>query len=170
MAGFGSSPLELLAQQAQLQGLIYCSHYNYSANWLTGTSTALGASATVESDIQINADSDFIVQEVNLQAWSAAGTLITTPDYLITVVNTGSGRQLMNQALPVSLYCGGYAGTNSIAESGVLSFPILFTANTTVANTLQNRTAVAANRVDLVFIGFKVYYLSGNRQKIFNVM
>lgn len=166
----GQSALEIMARDAMLAGQVYLANYTYSASWLTGTGTALGASATVESDIQINADSDFITQEINIQAWSAAGTLITSPDYLITLVNTGSGRQCMNQAQPVTLYCGGYAGTNSVALPNELTFPILFTANTTIAITLQNRTATPANRVDVCMNGLKVYYIGGNRQKIFNVM
>jgi hypothetical protein len=167
---WGNSPIEILASNAMVNGLIFCSNFTYSATWLTGTGTALGANGTVESDIQINADADFVVQEMNLTSWSAAGTPITSPDYTITIVMSGSGRQIMNQAQSVSLYTGAYVTANGVQQPLQLAMPLLITANSTLANTLINRTGTAANRVDLMMRGFKVYYTGGNRQSIFHVL
>lgn len=167
---FGNSPLEIMACNAMLNGEIYCSEFTYSATWLTGTATALAANGTTDSPIQINADADFIAQECNLSAFTAADTPETNPDYTLLIVMAGSGRQLMNQAQHVMNYCGAFVGTNSLQIPVSLGMPLLFTANTTITNTLTNRSAVAANRVDLMFRGFKVYYTGGNRQKIFHVM
>lgn len=167
---YGASPLEIMASRAMLNGQIYCTDFTYSATWLTGTSTALGGNATVESDIQINADADFMVQELNINSWSAAGTPITSPDYTLLIVMAGSGRQIMNQAQEVTNYCGGYPTANGTQNPLFLGFPLLFTANTTIACTLTNRTGTAANRVDLMFRGFKIYYTGGDRSTIFRVI
>lgn len=167
---YGSSPLEIMASRAMLNGQIYCTDFTYSATWLTGTGTALGANATVESDVQINADADFMVQELNLNSWSAAGTPITSPDYTLLIVMAGSGRQIMNQAQEVVNYTGGYVTAAGVQGPLFLGMPLLFTANTTIACTLTNRTGTAANRVDLMFRGFKIYYTGGDRSTIFRVI
>jgi hypothetical protein len=167
---YGSSPMELMASRAMLNGEIFCSDFTYSATWLTGTSTALGANGTTESDVQINADADFVAQEMNLVAWSAAGTPITSPDYTLLIVLAGSGRQIMNQAQHVNNYCGAYVTANGVQGPLFLGYPLLFTANSTIACTLINRTGVAANRVDLMFRGFKVYYTGGTRNNVFRVI
>lgn len=164
MVGFGASPLELMATDAELRGEIHCEGFAYSAAWITGTNSALGASATVDVPVQINNDSDFIVQEINLTSWSAANTIINEPDYLLTLIQAGSGAQIMNQAQHVLNYCGSY---DTDRVPGRLSYPILLDANGTLTCTLQNRSAVAANRVDLAFRGFKVFYDRGNREQIF---
>lgn len=172
--GFGSSPIEIMASEAMLRGEVYLAGFTYSATWLTGTGTALGANATVDSPLNINADSDFVVQELNLVSFTAADTPETNPDYLLTIVVAGSGRQLMNQGQHVMNYTGAFAATNGVQVPMRLPMPILLSANTGVTNTLQNRSAVGANRVDLMFRGFKVFYLGpggfNNRQKIFHAL
>lgn len=171
MQGFGTSPIELMACEAMLRGEVYLTGFTYSATFVTGTATALAANASAESDMQINADSDFVVQEANMQAFTAADTPETVPDYLVNIVLTGSGRQIMNQAQHVCNYFGAYSGANSLQNFERLPYPILLTANTTVAVTLTNRSAAAANRVDCMFRGFKVFYISGrNRQQLFHVL
>ena len=165
---FGSSPVELLATDAMLRGEIYCESFSYSAAWITGTATALGANATVDVQIQINSDSDFVVQHINFLTWSAAGTLIVAPDYLLTLVVAGSGRQIMNQAQPIRTLAGGYTSNESMA--GSMPFPRLIQMNSTLTCTLANRTATASNRADLVLRGFKVFYTGGARQVIFHTM
>jgi hypothetical protein len=164
--GFGSSPLELLATNAMLLGEIYCEMFSYSAVWLTGTNSALGANGTVDVQIQFNSDSDFICQELEFLSWSAAGTIIALPDYLLTMTVAGSGRQLQNQAQAIRLVAGSYATSDNPAR---LPFPRLFQMNTTLTNTLQNRTGTAANRAELLLRGFKVFYTGGSRQQIFHV-
>ena len=165
--GFGSSPIELLAADAMLRGEIYCTGFTYSAAWITGTATALGANATVDAQIQINADSDFVVQEINFLSFTAADTIIATPDYLLQLVLAGSGRQIMNQAQHIANYAGSYQANR---VPGILGYPILLTSNSTITCTLQNRTATASNRAELELKGFKVFYTGGNRQQIFHVL
>lgn len=168
---FGSSPLEIMAMQAMLQGWVYCQAFVYSAIF-TGT-TALGANATVNIPTQITADSDFIVQRMNLVAFSAAGTLRTDPDYTLLLTINGSGRQLMDQAQSVLNITGNFT-SNKVPSDW--PFPYLIQANNTITAQLANRTANAENRIDLSYVGFKVYYLEkpdgkrAERKEVFHTL
>lgn len=167
MLGFGTSPLELMASDAMLRGEIFCEDFTYSAAFITGTTTALGANGTTEVQVQINSDSDFVIQQTNITSTTAAGTFLAVPDYTILIVIAGAGRQIMNQAQMVANYAGSY---NSNQFPGRKPMPKLVQASNTISVTLTNRTAAAANRVDVSFQGFKVFYSGGNRQQIFHVL
>jgi hypothetical protein len=164
---FGQSPVELMAANAMMLGGIYCENFTYSANWLTGTGSALGANATVDQQIQINSDSDFVLQIFNGVSYSAADTPIVAPDYLVNVVMAGSGRQIFDTAQDWVTFVGNYS-VNRVP--GILTFPRIIPANNTVTVTLTNRTGTAANRVKLSLKGFKVWYLTTNRKETFHVL
>lgn len=174
MLGFGTSPLELMACEAMLAGLVYLDEFAYSASFLTGTGSALGATGTTTVNIQINSDSDFIACAYHLVAWSAANTIIASPDYLLTITRSGAGRELMNQAQPVANMAGNYFQLAGVPAKNPISS--LYQGNGTVRVTLENRTAVAANRVDFTMRGFKVFYQTnakgqtGNRADIFHAL
>lgn len=171
--GFGSSPIEIMAQEAMLRGEVFCDFFVYSASWQDGTATDLAASGTTDVQTQINADSDFVVQMLNFVAWTALDTELDDPDYLLTIIIAGSGRQLMNQAQPILNLAGSYSNDHVPSS---MSFPKLIPANTTVTSTLTNRTTTANNRADLSFIGFKVFYTqgpngrTGTRSNVFNLI
>lgn len=167
MLGFGTSPLELMASDAMLRGEIFCEAFTYSAAYITATNTALAANGTTEVQTQINSDSDFVIQEINVTSTTAAGTFLAVPDYLILIVIAGAGRQIMNQAQMVANFAGSY---NSNQIPGRLPMPKLVQASNTISTTLTNRTAVAANRADVMYKGFKIFYTGGNRQQIFHVL
>lgn len=175
MNSFGTSPLELMATDAMLKGLVYLDEFAYSAAFIAGTTTALAASGTTDVQIQINNDADFIALEYNLTAWSALDTIIAAPDYLLTVIRSGSGREIFNQPQPVSNICGNYRST-SASFPGKAPISALYQSNLTVTVRLQNRTVTAANRVDFTMRGFKAFYqtnadgLTGTRQMIFHAL
>jgi len=172
---YGSSPLELLASAAMLKGLAYLDEFTYSAAYLTGTPTSLLSGATVDVQLQINSDSDFVAQEYNLTAWSAVGTLTPLPDILITIIRSGSGREIFNQFQHVANICGNYFATDR-NYPGKMPISSLYQGNLTVTVRLQNRSAVNFNRVDFCMRGFKVFYQTnatgqtGNRQDIFHAL
>lgn len=174
MNGFGTSPLELLACEAMLKGLAYLDEFTYSATWLTGTNTALAANATVDVVIAINGDSDFIAQEYNLTGWSAVNTIVASPDLLISIVRSGSGREIMSDAQHVGNLCGGYYASRSVA--GRLPCSSLYQMQNNVRVRLTDRSGVAWNRIDFAMRGFKVFYQTnaqgqtGTRQGIFNAL
>lgn len=155
---YGSSPLELMARDAMLAGYIFCDNFTYSAEWLTGTATALGANATVPVSIQIDSDADFLIQSVNLVAYATGTppTLIADPNYRVLLTSAGSGRQLMNQAQHVGTYCGNYQSNH---VPGALNFPKFLAANSRLQCTITNLTSTAADSVELGLRGFKIYYI-----------
>jgi hypothetical protein len=175
MIGFGTSPLEIMASAAMLKGLCYLDEFTYSVSWIAGTTTALGVSATVPIQLFINSDSDFICQEYNLVAFTALDTIIVSPDYLISIVRSGSGRELMNQQQHVGNLCGNYRSASASAP-GRNPISSLYQGNLNVTITLANRTVTAANFVSLALRGFKVFYQTnaqgqtGNRQDIFHAL
>jgi hypothetical protein len=164
---FGDSPIELMAANAMLSGKIYCESFTYSSTWLTGTASALGANGTVDQQIQINSDSDFVMQELCGVSYSAADTPIVAPDYTLNIVMAGSGRQIFDRPQDWVTTVGNYS-VNRVP--GSMPFPRILQANNTITNTLTNRTGTAANRVLLAFRGFKIFYLGTDRQSVFHVL
>ena len=75
---------------------IWVDTFYYSANWGSGASAI-----NVPAQIQIDADADLVIMYSILSAYSAPGTLIAKPDYKITFMDTGSGRNFQN--LPVAV-------------------------------------------------------------------
>lgn len=165
MNGFGTSPLELMAADAMLRGAINCEEFAYSALWFGAN--ALGASATVQVDTQINGDSDFILTELNLVSFTALDTIETNPDFTLMLVAAGSGRQMFDRAQHVLNLCGSYADNRVPAK---MTFGRLMAAKGTISAVLTNRSAVAQNYTLLSYKGFKVFYTGGDRQQIFHAL
>lgn len=164
---FGDSPVELMAANAMMAGAIYCESFTYSATWLTGTGSALGANGVVDQQIQIGADADFVVQSYNGVSYSAADTPIVAPDYTVNIVLAGSGRQIFDRAQDWVTFVGNFS-VNRVP--GLSTFPRVIQANNQVNITLTNRTGTAANRVLLAFKGFKIFYLKTDRQNVFHAL
>lgn len=152
---YGTSPIELLTTEAMDKGQIYCQNYNYSAQWLAATPTVLGANLTVDITTQINGDSDFVVQMLQLVAWSAVGTSIQDPDFVLQLSLGGSARQLFDKPISVNAVCGSYLSDKFPAS---LPFPYLVEMNNNIVASLTNRTASEINRVDLIYCGYRVFY------------
>jgi hypothetical protein len=123
--------------------------FTYDALWNT-----LGGAATVTVNIPVQADSDFVLRALALEAYSGVGVLVVAPDYMITIFDSGSGRSLMNQPVHV----GNITGTAQLPF--ILPEAKLIAAASVLQVTLINNTAVAAVvHVDL--IGFKLFYKPG---------
>jgi hypothetical protein len=114
------------------------------------------AGATAVGFIQIEADSDFLIQKLAefTDVDGEAQTFETgnIPIVRVTIVDTGSGRQLMNQAVPVS----------SIFGSGKLPYilptPKLFVKNSRINVTVENfSTGTNYRNLYLSFEGKKIF-------------
>lgn len=174
MIGFGVSPLELMACEAMLKGIVFLDEFVYSAAYIFGTATVLPALGTVDVQIQINSDSDFIFQEMNLVSFFE-GDVLDNPNYLLTVVRAGSGREIMNQAQHVLNVTGSHQSLGRVP--GRKPTPGLIQANSSLTLRLQNLTSDVPDRVDIALLGFKVFYIvnpetgeTGNRQRIFHAL
>lgn len=118
---------------------------------LVYASLAPGAANT--QNLSIQADSDFIVQKMafgaNLAGASQTDSTRIIPLATLLIVDSGSGRQLMNIAVDFS----------SIFGTGQLPFilpqPKIFLAQTNIAVTLTNVSAAETYNIRLSFIGLK---------------
>lgn len=110
---------------------------------------------TADDVINIEADSDFILQKMTYEAdiAAAAFTFTSNPIPLITIqiIDSGSGRQLMQQPIPV----------NSFMGDGKLPFylpnPRKFLRNSTIQIAFANFDAAITYNIRLAFIGYKIY-------------
>ena len=116
---------------------------------------AIAPAGSANDIINIEADSDFILQKFTYQAdiAAAAYTADTTPIPLITIqlIDSGSGRQLMQNPIPVSSFMG----------NGQLPFilpnPRKFLRNSTIQVAFTNFDAAVTYNLRLAFIGYKIY-------------
>ena len=169
MNGYGTSPIELLAADAMLRREIWCEHFTYTAPFLAGTAQAVPVGVgQATQNTNINADSDFVVQMMNLSVRDAAGANVVAPNMSILIIAAGSGKQIMDQAVPVTNLLGNFGAAQ---VPSVLPFPRLFAAKGTVQTTITNREAFAPLRVEVAYVGFKVHYTGQkSRQDVFHVL
>lgn len=129
--------------------------------------TSLAASAQTTDNIQIEADSSFILQKLAYYATpitfptaNAANILGLVqsqrllPPVSVIIVDTGSGRQLMPAPIPIP----SFFGTGELPF--ILPNPRLFMRNSTIQINFTNLDGVNAWTVRLAFIGYKVYATS----------
>lgn len=118
-------------------------------------SLGLVSLASSNDVINIEADSDFFLQKFAYEAdiAAAAFTFTTRPIPLISIqlIDSGSGRQLMQNPIPVSSFMG----------DGQLPFilpnPRLFLRNSTIQVAFTNFDAAVTYNIRLAFIGYKIY-------------
>ncbi len=171
MRGFGTSPLELMACEAMLQGLCYLDEFVYSARFVVGTPTALPATGTNTVQIQINDDADFISQMNNATVIASDHDCEPCPNMLVNIVRAGSGREVMNQPQHIQNIMGNFWSGNFPAYKPM---PGLIQKKNTLTVQIQNLSSDAPDLVEIAFIGFKVFYTQnqngevGNRKAIFH--
>ena len=113
------------------------------------------AGATATDNIQIQADADFEIQKLTQTSdiAGAAQTVSTQVVPLITVliVDSGSGRQLMNVAVAV----GSLFGDGRIPF--ILPTPRIIAARSNITFTMVNFSASTTYRIRLSLIGTKLF-------------
>ncbi len=119
--------------------------------------TGLVAGNSATGNISIQADSDFVLQKLTYQAdiggvaQTDSGRII--PNVTLVITDTGSGRQLMESAVPIQ----------SLFGSGELPFilptPRVFLSRSTIALVVANFDAAVTYNIRLSFIGYKLYTL-----------
>lgn len=140
---------KIKAQEAA--GKIFLDHYVY-----VGEVASIAAGATVTLNINVEADSSFILDKLAFMA-DLAGAAQTDstrvlPLVAVSIKDTGSGRDLQSQPVPIT----------SIAGNGELPFvlpqPRVFTANSTITLTFRNDSAATTyENLTLSLIGRKVF-------------
>lgn len=122
----------------------------------TGRLPALAAGAATIASIQIQADSDFLVEKMTYDC-DVAGAARTNdsspvPNVSVSLLATGSGRQLFNTQVPIP----------TIFGRGVLPFIVpqryLLPASSVFQINLTSYEAVNSDILTLVFAGRKLYW------------
>jgi hypothetical protein len=117
--------------------------------------TSIAAGATSTGFIQIEAEADFLVQKLTYFAdiAGAAQTLtgLVVPLVSVVILDTGSGRQLMNEAVPIPTLFG------DGRLPYILPTPKLFSKNSRINTTFANFSAGTAYRLWLNFEGKKIF-------------
>lgn len=111
----------------------------------------LAASATASQSVNVQSDSHFLIEFVTGTVTDVANAVfVASPPELILITDSGSGRQFMDRPVHwLNLF-----GTAQLP--GVLPFPKIINAGSTISVQIQNLEAVARN-VRISFIGFKVF-------------
>lgn len=119
------------------------------------TAIPLAAGGSANDIINIEADSDFILQKLTYEA-DIAGAAFTAntrpiPNVNVQLIDSGSGRQLMQNPLPIpSIF-----GTGELPF--ILSNPRFFAKNSTIQVAYTNFDALIGYSIRLSFIGYKIY-------------
>lgn len=119
--------------------------------------SALASGATALGSINIQADSDFVVQKLTYFADIAAAVQTSNtrviPLVTVQITDSGSGRNLMEAPLPIS----NIMGTGELPF--ILPQPKLFLARTTITVSVTNFSASTTYNLRLSLTGYKVFRL-----------
>ena len=122
----------------------------YGSNFLS-----IAAGVTQSNSLNIQADSDFDLLKLAFASDLAAGVQTdstrTIPQCTLILLDTGSGRQLMNQGIDLTTFFG------SGNEPFILPMPKRFRANTSLTLSLTNYSTAQTYNVRMSLIGMKVY-------------
>lgn len=119
--------------------------------------TALAQNTNQTKNIPVQADSDFVLQKLCffaddgvLAKFNPNSRLI--PNCTVLIVDSGSGRQLMDSAVPL------YSLFGTAENPFILPVPKVFSARSNIAITVANVEAAAATyTLRMALIGTKVF-------------
>ncbi len=116
---------------------------------------ALAAAASANNNINVQADSDFLLQKITYQADIAGGaqtsSTVVIPLCTIQITDGGSGRSLFALPAPIP----NIFGTGQIPF--ILPTPKVFAAKSTITVILANYSNATTYNIRLSFIGAKLF-------------
>lgn len=117
---------------------------------------AIAPAGTSNINIQIQADSDFLIEKLSFNADIAGASQTESgrllPNVSVLLTNTGSGRQLMNQQFPLT----GLFGSGELPF--ILPRQYLLPASSTLNIQMVSFEAAVSPFITLNFIGRKLYW------------
>lgn len=128
--------------------------FTYSAPFVVAKllGPAGSATGTQQIGIAIQADSDFLILNLNRVVTNNAGTtFFAAVPATITLLDTGGGNQLMDNPLHVE----GIAGTGQ--QPGILPFPYFMSGSSVLQVSLTNLDTVNSYAVWVSFPGVKIF-------------
>lgn len=116
---------------------------------------AIAPAGSANDIINIEADSDFILQKLTYEADIAAATQTDStrvvPLVTVQLIDSGSGRQLMQNPIPIP----STFGTGQLPF--ILPNPRKFLRNSTIQVAFTNFSAATTYNIRLAFLGYKIY-------------
>lgn len=155
-------PFRAMLFAQMLQRNAWLELFVFSATWNTLLASAVGQQAIMNIDPNI----DFIALQMNLTAYSAVGTIVQSPDYLMEVQEKSGNNNWCDAPIHVQNWTG--QSRDAGARVYDLPFPRYIRGNNQVVFKLTNNTATAA-RVDLALVGIRATYLEVSREQLFGV-
>lgn len=137
----------LAAYARDSKKIVNIEYFTYNVN--TG---ALAAGAGTQSIIQIQSDSDFVMQYMSGVAAVAGGSVDALPNVTVQITDTGSGKTLFSNPTILGLVMG--AGGFPF----LMPAPRVFAPNTNVKFDLVNQSGTNYGSVSLSMIGARIYY------------
>lgn len=113
--------------------------------------TSVASLATATANLLIDAASDFLIVSQAVAAVDDVTTLAVASAALIQINDSGSSSNLFNAPIPL---------TNAFGTAQLpflLPMPRLFSANSTITGTLNNKTTANATTFFLTFQGMKIW-------------
>lgn len=125
----------------------------------TFAAIAAVSAATPQQQIQIQNDSDFELRWITYHMDVAAAAFnqgnAPLPNITALIVDSGSGRQLMNNPVPL-----GNIATSDAVQPRPLPWPKTFTRNSVITLSLTNFDAAATPNIRVCFHGRKIFSLA----------
>lgn len=124
--------------------------FMYSADYLP-----LNASASLNVDILINNDSDFLIMAgVRTVTSSDNLTQVTFFPATVTITDRGSGRNIMDRAVHLE----NLFGTAQLPQ--IWPFPKIIPAGATLSTLLQSLDTVNNRNVRISYLGMKIFFMA----------
>lgn len=119
------------------------------------TSGALASSASASSTVNIEADSNFILQKLTVFATISNAAVTESTEVLplvrLQITDNGSGRNLFNQPIAIPTLFG------SGQRPFILPIPRLFRSNSSINFTYSNYSAGTSYVLDFTLSGVKIW-------------
>lgn len=160
--------IDEMVGELRRRGKVEVTPFFYSTQFLN---SVIAAGAAITQNISIQADSDFVANYMTVTVYDSPQNTVVTALAPLTIqlLDTGSGRSLMDSAQSIQNIVGGAMNANG-GSGGSAPFifpePLLLRASSVLQVTITNLTSLTITtggrtfqRVDVSFSGYKVFKL-----------
>ena len=153
------NPILAKLYRAFLDKKVWLEFWGLPIEYNTLAASAVGA----QGQVTIDQNTDFVLLQLALTAYTAAGTVLANPDYTLDLRELSGNSNFTSQEMHVANWTGTMRNSGAIIYD--LPFPRYISGNNTIQSRLTNRTATAA-RVDIALLGLRVNYQSTTRESV----
>lgn len=150
---WGNDPVSQIIAEAVRAGKLTVADFRYRLQWNTLAANAQQQQATVG----IDPGTAFLLQEMGLIAYSAVGTQVDNPDYLLQIQEESGANNWNSQQCHVGLWTGRTQCAAGSVTRYTLPTPRYIRGNNNVLGFLTNNTATAA-LVNVTLCGARINF------------